>query len=178
MRLGMDALDAIVIDGRSGSGKTSLADLLIRRFAGVGRDAQVLRVEDLYPGWDGLAQGSASVADALDSGSYRRFDWTAERFGEPVHIDPKLPLIVEGCGAVTSENLRAVNDWTRRADAAPAEPRIWSVWLELPGEERRTRALARDGETFAPHWQRWADQEDRHYAAHAPWDLVNEVLRG
>ena len=184
----MDALDAIVIDGRSGSGKTSLADLLIRRFAGVGRDAQVLRVEDLYPGWDGLAAGSAAVASALETGSYRRYDWTAGHFGETVRIDPALPLIVEGCGAVTSENLRALTDWVRRVDPAlpdpapldraPAAPRIWSVWLELPAEERRLRALERDGATFAPHWQRWADQEDTHYAAHTPWELVDEVLRG
>ena len=54
---------------------------------------------------------------------------------------PLAPTIIEGCGAIEVE-----------ADLA--------VWIADPGEEeRRTRALARDGQTYAPHWQRWADQD-------------------
>ena len=54
---------------------------------------------------------------------------------------PLAPTIIEGCGAIEAE-----------ADL--------SVWIADPGEEeRRTRALARDGQTYAPHWQRWADQD-------------------
>ena len=35
-----------------------------------------------------------------------------------------------------------------------------AVWIADPGEEeRRHRAIARDGQTYAPHWQRWADQD-------------------
>ena len=38
------------------------------------------------------------------------------------------------------------------------------VWLELSSPIRRQRALARrHGELFAPHWQRWAGQEDAFY---------------
>ena len=33
------------------------------------------------------------------------------------------------------------------------------VWLEAPEGLRRERALSRDGQTFAPHWERWAAQE-------------------
>lgn len=190
-------LDAIVIDGRSGSGKTSLADQLVRRLLGQGRDAQVLRVEDLYPGWDGLSTGSRAVATALDAGRYRRYDWIRGEFAEPVTISGTRPLIIEGCGAVTAENLAAVRRWVQRyrsnADAALETPgagvahdgrsagppaAVWSVWLDLPPAQRRSRALARDGETFAPHWDRWAAQEDAHYAEHEPWTLVDEVLRG
>ncbi|MBL3698616.1 hypothetical protein [Leucobacter luti] len=181
--MGLHRLHAVVIDGRSGAGKTVLADRLASRLRGVGRDAQILRVEDLYPGWDGLTAGSRSVTDALGAGSYRRFDWNRGEFAERVELDPGKPLIVEGCGAVTAANLEAVRDWvsTHGARAAATEPgadSIWSVWLDLPREERRTRALARDGAAYAPHWDRWAAQEDAHYADHAPWEIVNEVLRG
>ncbi|MEV4460241.1 hypothetical protein [Microbispora sp. NPDC049633] len=40
------------------------------------------------------------------------------------------------------------------------------VWLEAAEEVRRARALARDGEVYAPHWRRWAEQEERYYARH------------
>ena len=54
---------------------------------------------------------------------------------------PLVPAIIEGCGALEAE-----------ADL--------SVWIADPGEEeRRSRAIARDGQTYAPHWQRWARQD-------------------
>lgn len=60
--------DVLLIDGRSGSGKTSLADSVLADLEAAGDRPQVLRVEDLYPGWDGLAEGSLAVANALDEG--------------------------------------------------------------------------------------------------------------
>jgi anthranilate synthase component 1/para-aminobenzoate synthetase len=32
--------------------------------------------------------------------------------------------------------------------------------MEAPASVRKKRALDRDGETFAPHWDTWAAQED------------------
>ena len=46
-----------------------------------------------------------------------------------------------------------------------------------PGPPRRTRALARDGETFAPHWDRWAAQEEDYLARHAPRAAADLILR-
>lgn len=63
--------DAVLIDGRSGSGKTTLTERLVARQRLDGVGVQVMHVEDLYPGWDGLAAGSESVATALDTGGYR-----------------------------------------------------------------------------------------------------------
>ena len=42
----------VAIDGPSGAGKTTLADAVATDL-----DCPVVRVEDLYPGWDGLAEG-------------------------------------------------------------------------------------------------------------------------
>ena len=42
------------------------------------------------------------------------------------------------------------------------------VWLEAPAPVRRGRALDRDGEVFAPHWQEWADQERALFHSGAP----------
>ena len=132
----------VTIDGYSGSGKSTLAAALARLVS----DWQVLHLDDWYPGWDGLAAGADSarrIAADLRAGrasSYEAWDWEHGITGATIRV-PLAPTIIEGCGAIEAE-----------ADL--------SVWIADPGEEeRRTRALARDGQTYAPHWQRWADQD-------------------
>ena len=132
----------VTIDGYSGSGKSTLAAALASLLPGW----QVLHLDDWYPGWDGLAQGAEvarRIAADLREGrasSYVTWDWETNTSGLAVEV-PLAPTIIEGCGA-----------WDADADL--------SVWIADPGEaERRRRALARDGATYAPHWQRWAMQD-------------------
>lgn len=136
------AVPVVTIDGYSGSGKSTLAAALVRLVNGW----QVLHLDDWYPGWDGLAAGAdiaRRIAADLRAGrasSYEAWDWEHGITGATIRV-PLAPTIIEGCGAIEAE-----------ADL--------SVWIADPGEEeRRTRALARDGQTYAPHWQRWADQD-------------------
>ncbi len=149
----------ILIDGRSGAGKSTLAAALVRGWPGSGIP-QLLALDAVYPGWDGLATGAqAVVTDVLVPyrsglpGRWRRWDWATERPAEEHAIAPDRPLIVEGCGLLTAEA-------AGYADVG--------VWLESPAASRRTRALARDGDTYRPHWERWAAQEDRHIREHDP----------
>ena len=136
------AVPVVTIDGYSGSGKSTLAAALVRLVNGW----QVLHLDDWYPGWDGLAAGADSarrIAADLRAGrasSYEAWDWENGTTGVTISV-PLAPTIIEGCGAIEAE-----------ADL--------SVWIADPGEdERRSRALARDGQTYAPHWRRWADQD-------------------
>ncbi len=136
------AVPVVTIDGYSGSGKSTLAAALERQLEGW----QILHLDDWYPGWDGLAEGARvarAIAHDLRAGrpsSYVTWDWEASAPGHAVRV-PLAPTIIEGCGA-----------WDADADL--------SVWIADPGEaERRRRALARDGATYAPHWQRWAMQD-------------------
>lgn len=136
------AVPVVTIDGYSGSGKSTLATALARLVA----SWQVLHLDDWYPGWDGLAAGAdiaRRIAADLRAGrasSYEAWDWEHGTTGATIRV-PLAPTIIEGCGAIEVE-----------ADLA--------VWIADPGEEeRRTRALARDGQTYAPHWQHWADQD-------------------
>lgn len=174
-------MSVTIIDGRSGSGKTSFAARLAAE-----NGAQVLHLEDLYPGWGGLAVGSLAVADVLDRREYRRYDWHLGAFDEArIALDPSRRLIIEGCGSLTKRNLDASRRWLERAElpetgaagaAAGGAASVRSIWLECPEPVRRERALARDGDTFAPHWQRWAEHEDAHLARHRPWLLADEVI--
>jgi uridine kinase len=137
----------IGVDGRSGAGKTSLAGVLGNELA-----APVVSLEDLYGGWDGLERGIdllvSEVLEPLAAGRVAhvpRYDWVARDWGEPVVLDPPAVLIVEGVGA-----------GARRAAAYESI----LVWLDAPASVRKKRALDRDGETFAAHWDQWAAQED------------------
>ena len=132
----------VTIDGYSGSGKSTLAAALARLVNGW----QVLHLDDWYPGWDGLEAGAEiarRIAADLRGGctsSYEAWDWENGATGATIPV-PLAPTIIEGCGAIEAE-----------ADLA--------IWIADPGEEeRRHRALVRDGQTYAPHWQRWADQD-------------------
>ncbi|WP_231580906.1 MULTISPECIES: hypothetical protein [unclassified Leucobacter] len=179
----------VLVDGRSGSGKTTIAGALVPLLGdALGAPAELLRVEDLYPGWDGLAAGAASVPAALRTGRYRRYDWIAGDFAEECGIERGRPLVIEGCGALSAENLAAARAWAAGsgagagagvdAGARAAAGAVLPVWIELPADERRRRALARDGETFRPYWDRWASQEDALAARTHPTALAREILHG
>ena len=136
------AVPVVTIDGYSGSGKSTLAAALARLVNGW----QVLHLDDWYPGWDGLAAGAdiaRRIAADLRGGrasSYEAWDWENGSTGATTRV-PLAPTIIEGCGAIEAE-----------ADLA--------VWIADPGEEeRRHRAITRDGQTYSPHWQRWARQD-------------------
>ena len=182
----LDGGGVVLVDGRSGSGKTSLAARLLERSGPDGRPRQALRVEDLYPGWDGLAEGSAAVARALDEGVYRRYDWQAGAFADTVSIAADRALVIEGCGALTAENVRAARAWAGRGGGTGSHHsrsipgsgpgRVLALWLDCPDGLRRARALARDGDMFAPHWERWAAQERALFGQHEPWLLADERL--
>lgn len=162
----------LLIDGRSGSGKTELA----RRRAEQ-HGAQLLSLDDLYPGWNGLSAGSLAVGRALRNGGYRRYDWRAHAFEHSwMTITSSRPLVIEGCGAITRANLEAARTWAGQSTPNDEEAQVESVWLEAPEAVRRARALARDGEIFTPHWQEWAEQEQQHFSVHRPWELADEVI--
>ena len=52
---------------------------------------------------------------------------------------------------------------------------VLGLWLDAPAEQRFARAIARDGDAYAPHWQRWAEQEERHIAVNDPAALADLV---
>lgn len=150
-RLGTARL--LTVDGPSGSGKSTLAGQVSARTG-----AAVLPVDDLLDGWHGGVD--AAVADLVRGvlaplsqgrpGRYRRYDWHRGAFGGHVSVPPGDLLVVEGVGA----GARALDPF-----------RTTLVWLDAPVDLRRRRALARDGDSFAPYWDHWAEVEERHFTA-------------
>lgn len=147
----------IMIDGRSGAGKTTLAEQLAGEL-----DAQVLHMDDLYRGWNGLLDAPERLETALAAGQYRTYDWAAGRVNDTVKLAPQRPLIIEGCGSITAGTLAAARAYAKRTGAHLRDgDDVVALWLECPTHERKARALARDGDMFRPHWDDWAAQEER-----------------
>ncbi|WP_258803822.1 aminodeoxychorismate synthase component I [Pseudarthrobacter sp. NS4] len=140
----------IAIDGRSGAGKTTLAVELAARLR-AHHKVSLFHLEDIYPGWNGLAAGVeryvSTVLTPLSRGetaTWISWDWEKHYDGDSRVTIPAEIVIVEGVGAASAE----------------ARPLLNAViWAESPDDVRRTRALDRDGATYEPYWDQWAAQE-------------------
>ncbi|TDQ49592.1 hypothetical protein [Actinorugispora endophytica] len=154
----------VAIEGRSGSGKTALSDALSAELGW-----PVFRMEDVYPGWTGLAASAELLAlwvvmPLLNGANprWRRYDWELGRHAE-WHDTPVVDgLVVEGCGC----------------GAAELRPYVSTlVWIDTPGDVRRRRLDARDDALlYAPYRDLWARQEDLFYAEHTPRDYADVIV--
>ena len=145
---GDGATRVIAIDGPSGSGKTALATGVADRLS-----CTVVHMDELYPGWDGLAEAvglvTTEVLEPLSRGeraAYRTWDWDRDDWGAARTVEPGRYLVVEGCGC----------------SVLPAGGyAALRVWVDADPAVRQARGVGRDGETYRPHWERWAAQERR-----------------
>ncbi len=132
----------VCVDGPAGSGKTTLAAAIAARDP----SALVVHLDDLLDGWTGLSTLAARLDPLLlplargAAGSYRRYDWLADRYGETVTVAPSPLLVLEGVGSGT-----------------PRHTALCTVlaWVEVDSELRLRRGMARDGEGMRAHWERW-----------------------
>ncbi|MDN5933056.1 MAG: hypothetical protein L0I24_18655 [Pseudonocardia sp.] len=153
----------VCVDGRSGSGKTTFAGRLAAELG-----APVLHLDDVYPGWDGLAAAVPLLLDGVVAplvagrdAAYRRWDWLRGEPAGTVELERPAVLVVEGVGS----GARVV-----------AEHAVLLVWTEAPRAVRHRRGMARDGEAYRPHWERWAAQEDAYLAAEDPRARAHLVI--
>lgn len=140
----------IAVDGFSGAGKTTLATELAAALR-AHHSVSLFHLEDIYPGWDGLMEGMGyfrrHVAEPLAAGRaavWQAWDWGLGRYADERRTEPADIIIFEGVGSSGA----AVRGLLHAA-----------VWVSAPPELRKEQALARDGDTYAPHWNRWAAQE-------------------
>lgn len=166
----------ILIDGRSGSGKTHFAKLLLDElFKATKVKAQLIHMDDLYPGWEGLRLGAnLLVSDILKqialgkSASYQIWNWETSTRGidsEPGNgwrtVSPLSPLIVEGCGAVSVDS---------RSLATTA------IWIESDLGARNKRLAERDKGAFTSHQAIWSSQEDEFYSQESTLELCDHKV--
>jgi len=141
----------VCIDGPGGAGKSTLAQACVEEAGG---EIRLVRMDDLYEGWSGLA----NVGDQLETllrplaagepGSYRRFDWHGNAYAETVTVPPSGLLVLEGVGS---------------GSRASADLCTLLVWVAAPSDLRLDRGIERDGELLREQWLRWREDEEAHF---------------
>ncbi len=137
----------VAVDGRSGSGKTTIGDQVAAEL-----NAPIVHLDDLYEGWSGLP----GVADLVHEwivlpllegrpARWRPYQWGTGTRGDWRTIEPSPVLVLEGCGA----------------GSPPVRDSLaLLVWVEIAEAVRQQRLRARpDWNSYLQHYQGWADAE-------------------
>lgn len=147
-----------LIDGPSGAGKTTLSNVIETKWNSAVK-LQVIHMDDIYPGWDGLAEASAVVLRMLTERSegedthWQRYDWHKKELAEWHSVDAGEPLLIEGCGSMPL----GVERYSQAR-----------IWCDASVEERKTRALSRGDEDFESHWDQWEELYSEFVLVNAP----------
>jgi uridine kinase len=197
----------VAIDGRSGSGKTSLAAELrvqlsaeLRAEAGPelrGEAGRELRAE-LGADLRGVELRGVELRDGVVVSVVSLEDLYGGWDGLERGIDLLVSEVLE---PLAKRQLARVPryDWAAAAWGTPwvlEPPEVLIVegvgagarraaayegtliWVEVAASVRKKRALDRDGGTFAPYWDRWAAQEDAMLAREHTPDRADIVIDG
>lgn len=159
----------VLVDGPSGAGKTTLAAAVAAAAAVRGVASQVVHLDAMYDGWEGLPGIGAHLAALLAplaegrAGAYRRYDWAAGRYAGTATVDPVDLLVVEGVGA---------------AAGAVAHLGTVLVWVDAPRDLRRRRGVERDGPSFEAVWEEWEASEVETFARDRGRERADLVVDG
>jgi len=179
----------VLIDGRAGAGKSTLANRLAVALGGepsggagtflptaeLAEDdpVQIVHGDDLYEGWSGLATlddillgGVLEPLAAGGTGSFDMWDWAAGRRSFTIRVPQRRALIVEGVGV----------GLPRARELA-----VLTVWVEAPWEVRLARGVARDHRSYADVVERWTAfeaDEQRHHSRTASRENADVVIDG
>jgi uridine kinase len=155
----------LIIDGRSGSGKTSLAKAIQERLFKDGESLpRVIHMDDLYDGWHGLQAGHdyllRNILKPLEDkrvASWQEYDWEIGERNRWREFSGGTPLIVEGCGSLSSST-------------APLAQ--LSIWVSAHTDVRQSRWISRVGHDHDQWWPIWAAQELEFYAREKSEELA------
>ena len=155
----------LLIDGRSASGKSTLADQLQQRLFKDGETLpRVIHMDDLYEGWHGLQAGHDLLLRSVlrpvsqrKRANWQEWDWALDRRERWREFDGGTPLIIEGCGSLSQSTI---------------EHSDLSLWLEVAEPVRRERWIQRTGNDHDEWWPVWAAQELDFYAREKSADIA------
>ena len=169
-------LPIVLIDGRAASGKSQFAKDLAEAYFQVDRQAaRTIHMDDLYPGWNGLAEGSVYLLTNIllplansRSANWQVWNWRKNHRGaeEPGNGRREFSggtlLIVEGCGSISRLSY---------------EHSDFQVWIDADDKERKERFSLRDQGKFDEFFGIWSAQEDEYYEKEKSKQLAQLIVQ-
>ncbi|TRZ86030.1 MAG: hypothetical protein D4R83_05350 [Streptomycetaceae bacterium] len=158
----------IAIDGRAGSGKTTLAHELFLALTSE-RTVHVINLDEIYAGWDKALDSSLTQAlhQILDDFSQkkstwvRQFNWAKESFDISQEIPPCTLLIIEGVGS----GQKIVREYASA-----------TIWLDIDPAIGLQRVLQRDGAGISQRMHQWQIDEDHLFESDKTRENADFVL--
>ena len=168
-------LPIVLIDGRAAAGKSLFANKLAELyFQSEKQAARVISMDDLYPGWEGLASGSiyllTQILIPLSQGktaNWQVWNWADNKRGAIDAVNGHrefsggTALIVEGCGSI-SRLTSEIADIT--------------IWVEADFQIRKKRFNQRDSGKFDGYFSIWSAQEDEFYEKEKSLELAQLII--
>jgi len=165
-----DASIVLAVDGRSSSGKTTLAARLQDEIAG----SAVVHTDDIAWGhsrfgWAGLLIDGVLVPVHRDEPvSFRPPRWAEHGRQGIIQVPARCPvLIIEGVGAGRCEVSHLIGAL---------------VWVQADQQETERRSLARVGQPGGPRTVRdhreWMAEENPFLATQRPWERADMLVAG
>lgn len=166
----------VLVDGYSGSGKTSFTRSLADEiFRSTRLKPQIVHMDDLYPGWEGLRLGSNYLVNEIllprsrgKTAEYQVWNWARGHrgiTGDPSNgwrsVRHDSPLIVEGCGSVSLASKPLAH---------------LAIWIESSMAVREQRLEERDKKIFASYKESWRIQENEFFKEESTKDLCEIFL--
>ena len=158
----------LAVDGRSGSGKTSLAD----RIQGVVKASAVVHTDDIawsqamFDWADLLAGGVLEPIRRGEPVSYQPPAWSERQRAGAIEVPQGRELvIIEGAGSARRELMHLI-------DAV--------VWVQSDLAESERRGIERDGgdQAAISFWHLWMAEELPFMADQRPWIRADVIVAG
>lgn len=169
-------LPIVLIDGRAAAGKSLFAKELAEiYFKSEKQAARIVSMDDLYPGWEGLASGSIYLLTQIltpvsqaRTANWQVWNWAENKRGaeDPVNghreFSGGTALIVEGCGSISR---------------LTSELADLTIWIEADLAVRKTRFNQRDNGKFDGYFATWSAQEDEFYEREKSRELAQLIIK-
>lgn len=167
----------IGVDGLGASGKTTLAEAIKKAHS----ESSIIHTDEFYLpkadrstgvleshvvspdfDWDRFENQVIKPIRRNLLVKYERYDWRADQWDSWIEIPATHWIIIVGVYALQSRFFSAYD---------------YTIWMDVPREERIKRMIEREGEAVANEWlEKWSPREENYWTLEGPDKRASIVL--